>query len=225
VEQLADAHCDWLVFGFESMSDRTLKAMGKGVTAAQNERAFIVMNDSPIALRTSFMVGFPGETPDDYELTHRFIVDRLTGRFGVHVFTFVDETMPIWADAERYELKVKGPVKWKHSGMKAKTAVALREQTLRDARWTSEDAVLSLWQLGYERPLMPERDDLHNCRVEKQIERLGFVVKDFGDCPESGERARQALNELERLGVNWSAANPTERISEVPSRAASVYAA
>jgi radical SAM superfamily enzyme YgiQ (UPF0313 family) len=203
VEQLANAQCDWLLIGFESMSDRTLQAMDKRVTAAQNERAFAVMKDSPIALRTSFMVGFPGETPEDYELTHRFIVERLTGRFGVHVFAFVDETMPVWADAERHQLHVKGPLKWKHRGMNAATAAELREQTLRDARWTSDEAVLSLWQLGYERPLMPERDDQHNRRVEKQLERLGFVVKDFGESAESEKRSRQAAAELQRLGVRW----------------------
>jgi hypothetical protein len=46
----------------------------------------------------------------------------------------VDETMPVWADAERHQLHVKGPLKREHRGMNAATAAELRGQTLRDVR-------------------------------------------------------------------------------------------
>ena len=57
--------------------------MNKRVSSAQNERAHTLLEGSGVDLRTSFMVGYPGETPEDYELTHRFIVDRVRGRFGI----------------------------------------------------------------------------------------------------------------------------------------------
>ncbi|WP_332460487.1 radical SAM protein [Thiocapsa bogorovii] len=205
VEKLEAAHCEWLLIGFESMSDKTLRDMDKRVSASQNERAFELLAPSRIALRTSFIVGFPGETPEEYEHTHQFIVERLSGRFGVHAFVLVDETMPVWKDAERHRLEVVDPITWSHAGMDSATAVTLRERTLTDARWKSEHAVLSLWQIGYERPLVPELDDRANMRIEKQIERLAFLVRDFGETPEAERRGRAAIDELRHLGITQSA--------------------
>lgn len=201
VEGLEASRCEWLLIGFESMSDKTLKAMDKKVSASQNERAFNLLAESNVALRTSFIVGYPGETPEDYELSHRFLVDRFRGRFGIHSFVLVDETMPVWEDAEMHQLEVTSPVAWKHKGMDSNTALELREKTLFEARWQNDEGVHSGWQVGYERPLVPDVDLRTNYRVEKLIERLAFVQKDWG-CGQAGaDRCRSILVDMERLGI------------------------
>lgn len=145
VEQMEASHCRYLFIGFESMSDVVLKAMNKAVSAAQNARAVEALRGSSIDVRGSFLVGYPGETPEDYERTHQFIVEQYHGRFNVHFFIMQDETMPVWQDAERYNLTVTTPWKWRHSGMTSNTAMQLRERTINDVRWKNDDALFDVW--------------------------------------------------------------------------------
>jgi len=205
VDNLEAARCKLLFIGFESMSDRTLRLMNKRVSSAQNERAHTLLEGSGVDLRTSFMVGYPGETPEDYELTHRFIVDRVRGRFGVHVFMLADETMPVWEDAETHQIDVTNSGTWSHIGMDSVTAHELRERTLFEARWKNEEGVLSLWQLSYERPLVPDLNLQKNYRIEKLLERLAFLRKDWGVGEASTHRFRSIFDELRSMGIEEAA--------------------
>lgn len=63
----------WVFFGIESGSDRILTQMGKGVTTDQVSRAIVACRQHGLAVAGSFIVGYPTETPDDYELTKEFI--------------------------------------------------------------------------------------------------------------------------------------------------------
>jgi radical SAM superfamily enzyme YgiQ (UPF0313 family) len=63
----------WVFFGIESGSDRILAQMGKGVTTAQVSRAIGSCRQHGLAVAGSFIVGYPTETPGDYELTKEFI--------------------------------------------------------------------------------------------------------------------------------------------------------
>lgn len=203
VKQLEDSHCRYLFIGYESMSDNSLKYMDKKVSAAQNRRAHDAFAGSTIDVHGSFMVGYPGETISDFEITRRYLVDEYNGRFGLHFFGMQDETMPVWQDAEFHQLEVGADgYSWKHAGMDSDTALDLREQTLTEVRWKSENALLQLWQPFYERPFVPHLDLPTNRRIEKLIERIAFVAKDMGT-GESGEaRCRSLLAELEALGVD-----------------------
>src|SRR6185436_19072970 len=108
---------------------------------AQNFRAVEALRDTSIDVRASFLVGYPGETPDLYEQTHRFVVDQFRGRFNVNSFIFQDEVMPVWADAPIYDLQVSNPVTWTHCGMDSTTALTLRDRTLFETRWQNDHAV------------------------------------------------------------------------------------
>jgi anaerobic magnesium-protoporphyrin IX monomethyl ester cyclase len=90
-EQLEAAHCQRLFVGFEAMNATALLNMDKKVTVEQNRRAVEAMRGSNVEIRGAFMVGYPGETPADFELTRRFLVEDYAGPFGVHFFTFWDE--------------------------------------------------------------------------------------------------------------------------------------
>lgn len=205
IEALARAHCRTLSIGFESMSDNSLDYMEKKVSAKQNRRAFELLRGGPVGYRMSFMAGYPGETPEDYQETHDFLVNEYEGHFTLSVFSLQDETMPVWEDAQRFDIRVadlENPdYSWSHAGMNVETARALRKQTLRDVRWKNDGAVPFLWQTDYQTPLLPHRTARENYRVEKLVERIGFLPNDYPDPGRNEPILRTMLGELAGLGV------------------------
>jgi anaerobic magnesium-protoporphyrin IX monomethyl ester cyclase len=180
--------------------------MDKRVSAAKNRRAFKLLRGSPVGYRMSFMVGYPGETPADYAQTHSFLVNEFEGHFQLSVFSLQDVTMPVWQDAARFGIrvsKVEDPdYSWSHCGMDVATAVALRKETLREVRWKNDAAVPFLWQTDYQTPVMPHRSVADNYRIEKILERIGFLPVDFPDANESGPLLEALLAELEGFGIS-----------------------
>jgi hypothetical protein len=201
VSALERAHCIGLFIGYESMSDPVLKYMDKKVNASQNRRAAESLAASTIDVHGSFMVGYPGETLADFEQTQQFLLEDYGGRFGLHVFSMQDETMPVWGDAARHQLEVTNGVTWKHVGMDSARAASLRDETLRAVRWNSDRALLQQWQSDYQRPLVPEADVTTNQRIEKLIERLAFAPKDLGDGATASTKCHALIEELGALGV------------------------
>jgi anaerobic magnesium-protoporphyrin IX monomethyl ester cyclase len=206
VAALEAAHCHRLSIGFESMSPATLSYMHKQVRTEHNRRAHDLLAASDIRYRVSYMVGYPGETPDDFALTAQYMREEYTGHFMLSVFSFLDETMPVWQDAQRFGLTIATPddpdYSWSHNGMDAADAHALHRRTLDATRWGSDEAVLLLWQADYETPLIHGADRRTALRLEKAIERLAMLPVDFADQPdEQIRRARTLLATLARDGV------------------------
>jgi anaerobic magnesium-protoporphyrin IX monomethyl ester cyclase len=205
VDQLVRAHCSSLNVGFESMDDRTLKFMHKQVTVSANRRAFSLLRNSGIDYKIQFMVGYPGESPELFQATRDFLAKEFEGRFGLHLFKLQDETMPVWQDAEKFNIVV-GNVddpdeSWSHVGMDLETAKSLQMNALRDVRWDSDRAINRLWQHEYEIPMAPTRSIGVNWRLEKLIDRLGMAGADFTDQQEVTRRQDEALRELQEFGV------------------------
>ena len=92
-----------------------------------------------------------------------------------------DETMPVWEDAETHQIDVTNSGTWSHIGMDSVTAHELRERTLFEARWKNEEGVLSLWQLSYERPLVPDLNLQKNYRSRNSS-------KDWHSSGKTGDR-------------------------------------
>lgn len=185
LERLVESHCRSLSIGFESMSDATLKRMSKRVTVAQNLRALELIADSPMEHRGSFIAGFPGETEDDFALTREYLASDYHGRFVMSVFSMQDETMPVWQRAAEFGLEVDDvndpDSGWRHDGMTSNRAWQLHHEALDKIRRSNEKAVLVLWQSRYEIPIMLHRSDADRMRLEKVIERIGWLVKDQPD--------------------------------------------
>jgi len=208
IELLEQAKCMLLSIGFESMSDETLKKMNKRTTAEQNRKANELLNKyaKTMDFRGSFIVGFPGETEQDFKLTHDFLVNEYKKQFHLSVFSLVDETMPIWKESEKYNLKIHDlnnpDYNWSHCGMNAETARKLHQQTLYDVRWQNEYAVAVEWQLQYDLPLNPSLNFTDNYRIEKLIERLAFVENDFSNDEEKIKQISESIiNELQSYNV------------------------
>jgi len=73
VKRMAQAGCKWLYIGVESGSPRMLEQMKKGETVEQFVRAFELAHKYGIKAYASFVVGVPGETPEDIQQTYDLI--------------------------------------------------------------------------------------------------------------------------------------------------------
>ncbi len=86
--------CSYLDLPVQHASDRILKLMGRRTTKAQLqeivERLRIEIPD--IALRTTLISGFPGETPEDHEELMEFVDEMEFERLGVFAYSAEEDT-------------------------------------------------------------------------------------------------------------------------------------
>lgn len=209
VEMLENANCKTLSIGFESMSDKTLEYMCKHTTAQQNRIAELNLQKVNVDMRASFMVGYPGETPSEFNKTAKYLINEFRHRYMLNVFSLTDETMPVWNDAEKYKLKVldsENPdYNWEHVGMNSETAFRLYKETLKRVRWENDFGVLLLWQMRYEMPLIPDLSVKDNYKLEKLIERLAFVERDYiGNIETIKSKSEKIRTQLKELKVHIS---------------------
>lgn len=66
----------WVFFGIESGSDSVLHQMGKGVKVQQVRDAIEQCRQHGLHVAGSFIVGYPTETPEDFEQSKEFIADQ-----------------------------------------------------------------------------------------------------------------------------------------------------
>ena len=190
VRQLEDAGCITLFFGFESMCDETLLKMDKRTTSSLNRKINSLFGESSILTAMSFIVGFPGETPSDFEYTHDYLVNEHIGRFTLYVFEYEGDILPIAKEKEKYQIEVydddekynwaHGGQNWKHIGMDSNKAKLLRRKTIKDSRANiSSNSVFSSWQGKYQWPFVQGLSKMENIKIEKLIDRLIFLFVDF----------------------------------------------
>lgn len=72
LHEMKTTGCKTIWFGVESGSPRVLKKINKGITVEQTERAFKMCRDEGIQTACSFMLGIPGETVDDMNISFKF---------------------------------------------------------------------------------------------------------------------------------------------------------
>ena len=75
LDAIRDYTIGWVFFGLESGSDRVLRLMGKGATAAQAGEAIETCRAHGLHVAGSFIVGYPTETEAEYEETKDFIAE------------------------------------------------------------------------------------------------------------------------------------------------------
>ena len=80
----------WVYYGIESGSDEMLKVMRKGVDSEANVHAIELAQQCGVKVGGSFIVGYPGETIEDYEMTKGLIEDT----FLDDVFVSIAEPIP-----------------------------------------------------------------------------------------------------------------------------------
>jgi hypothetical protein len=73
VKQMHNAGCRYLMFGAESGSQKILNSMRKGVTTNNMADAFKWAKEAGIWVFTYWIVGYPGETPEDLYESMKFL--------------------------------------------------------------------------------------------------------------------------------------------------------
>ena len=86
--------CHYLDIPIQHASDRILKCMGRRTHKAElKERIGALRREIPdIALRTTFICGFPGETEEDHEELMEFVDEMEFERVGVFTYSAEEDT-------------------------------------------------------------------------------------------------------------------------------------
>ncbi|MCX8153274.1 MAG: B12-binding domain-containing radical SAM protein [Candidatus Bathyarchaeota archaeon] len=87
LQAMKAAGCRTIWFGVESGSPRILEKINKGITIEQTEQAFKLCREAGIRIASSFIMGIPGETLEDIDLTYKFAkkLDPDWAQFNVYV--------------------------------------------------------------------------------------------------------------------------------------------
>lgn len=201
IEKLNRSNCDILQIGFESMTDRILKNMSKKTTVAQNRYTNEILKKTNIDTVVSFIVGFPDETIEEFSNTSEYIINEHWGHFYIFVFEMEDKSLDLWKERAKYGFELfedkedclHGGANWNHNGMTSDTAFALREKLLSDVRRNNSMAIYKSWQSPYEWPFIKDRTKGENLRIERLLDNLAFLPKDYAD-----ELVRKQVIEIKR---------------------------
>lgn len=89
IEALARAGCKGIYFGLESGSDKTLRAMNKGISSSQMSDFIKKLHANGILPAPSLIIGSPGEEKEDFEKTIQFLVDHSPYLKVVNIYPFM----------------------------------------------------------------------------------------------------------------------------------------
>jgi len=135
-----DRLCRHLHIPLQSGNDQVLRAMGRPFTTAEYRELIVgIRKELPeIAITTDLIVGFPGETQEDFDTTERFV--RSIGFAGGHVFTYSPRP-----GTAAYKMEGRVPI---HT---AKERNAILQKTLREIGHEYRDAFIGrekgvLWE-------------------------------------------------------------------------------
>lgn len=101
-----DKICNYLDIPIQHCSDRVLKRMGRRTNKAQIIELIKKLRERipDIVIRTTLLVGFPGETDEDFEELREFVEETKFDRLGVFAYSREEDTpaydMPDQVDEE-----------------------------------------------------------------------------------------------------------------------------
>ncbi|TVR38719.1 MAG: 30S ribosomal protein S12 methylthiotransferase RimO, partial [Cryomorphaceae bacterium] len=86
--------CNYLDMPLQHASTNVLKAMRRGITGEKTVELLKTIRERVpgIAMRTTLIVGFPGETDEDFELLKQWVRDMRFDRLGVFTYSHEENT-------------------------------------------------------------------------------------------------------------------------------------
>lgn len=75
LDAMRDAGCHTIIFGIESIHDKTLQDVQKRINAEKIKDAFVLCKKKKIRRAATFIIGLPGETEEDIMKTVDFAID------------------------------------------------------------------------------------------------------------------------------------------------------
>jgi anaerobic magnesium-protoporphyrin IX monomethyl ester cyclase len=89
LKTMHQAGCREIHFGIESGSQRLLDLMNKQTTAETNLKAIRKAKEANLKVKVFLMYGFPPETPEDIELTKKFMIEAQPDKWTLSKFTLL----------------------------------------------------------------------------------------------------------------------------------------
>ncbi len=189
-----DNICKYLDVPLQHASPAVLKRMKRGAGAEiflktlEKVRAAV----PGIALRTSFIVGFPGESLRDLEILEEFIAEARFDWLGV--FSYSDEegsaAFPLEGKVPKRTIEAR-----KRRVMKLQQAISKRAKQ----QWVGRELVLLAEGESEETPLLWEgRTEFHAPEIDGKV-----YINDFGEleAPEAGRFYRAEITEAHEYDV------------------------
>ena len=146
VARMVDSGCAGAFLGFESLDDAVLKNMNKAATYKSYARGTEVLKRHGVPCHANFIIGFPGDRPENAETMVRFVDDH-----GIEFYNatpwFCSPATPIAAQKERFGIEG-DYYRWRHDTMDSDQAVDLEDWAVcraKESVWMSELAGRNFW--------------------------------------------------------------------------------
>jgi anaerobic magnesium-protoporphyrin IX monomethyl ester cyclase len=86
LSKIKEAGCIQVEYGFESGSQRVLDLMNKKANVGRNKDVALLTRNNRLRFQGNFIVGYPGETEDDFNKTVSFIREVRPNRISLNIF-------------------------------------------------------------------------------------------------------------------------------------------
>ncbi len=120
VELMKESGCDGVFLGIESANNNVLENMNKNADLDKYKGGIALLKEYGIMTMGSFILGFPGETPDTVNDTIAFIRQTQLDFFRVQLW-YCEPITPIWKKREEFGLRGES-FEWAHNTMNSKQA-------------------------------------------------------------------------------------------------------
>jgi len=86
--------CNYLDIPLQHISDSVLKSMRRGTTKSKTDKLLKLIREKVpgIALRTTLIVGYPGETEEDFDILLNWVKEQCFERLGVFAYSHEENT-------------------------------------------------------------------------------------------------------------------------------------
>jgi len=86
--------CNYIDIPLQHIADPVLKSMRRGTTKERTDKLLLLMREKVpgIAIRTTLIVGYPGETEEDFEVLKEWVREMRFERLGVFTYSHEENT-------------------------------------------------------------------------------------------------------------------------------------
>jgi hypothetical protein len=117
---MKESGCEGVFLGIESGNQQILRNMNKAATVEKYREGIRLLKKNRIITYASFIIGFPGETPQTVRDTVEFIQATQPDFYRTQLW-YCDPITPIWKEKDQYQIKG-SQFEWVHKTMDAFSA-------------------------------------------------------------------------------------------------------
>lgn len=172
---MKESKCEGVFLGLESGNNAILQNMNKKATVEKFLEGIALLKKHDILTFASFIVGFPGETPDTVQDSIRLIEQSRIDYYRAQLW-YCDTLTPIWQEREKYNLSG-AHFEWRHDTMDSRTASDLVDHmflTVENSTWVPQygfdlDHLFQMVHRGFTLEQVRKILDLFNRGVREKL--------------------------------------------------------